>query len=158
VPLVVNDRVDVALAVGADGVHVGQSDMAPEDVRQLVGEGLIVGLSVTGEEELRASLDAPVDYLGVGPVYATATKPDAGSPMGIGGLRLARAMTRLPLVAIGSVNAGNLAEVMAAGMDGAAVVSAVCSAADPEAAARALRRSIDAAFAARSAGQADRQD
>jgi thiamine-phosphate pyrophosphorylase len=123
--------------------------MAPEDVRRLVGATMLVGLSVTGDAEVLAARDAPVDYLGVGPVFATPTKPDAGAPIGLEGLRRTRSMTSLPLVAIGSVQAGNVAEIMATGMDGAAVVSAVCSAVDPEKAARELRALIDGTCGAR---------
>jgi len=138
VPLLINDRVDVALACGADGVHVGQSDMAPEDVRRLMPGGLI-GLSVESLAQLDAAERAPVDYYGISPVFATRSKHDAAPALGLDGLRAIRAGTRRPLVAIGGIDAGNAARVMAAGADGLAVVSALCSSADPEAAARDLR-------------------
>lgn len=138
VPLLINDRVDVALACGADGVHVGQSDMAPEDVRRLMPGGLI-GLSVESLAQLAAAERAPVDYYGISPVFATRSKHDAAPALGLDGLRAIRAGTRRPLVAIGGIDAGNAAQVMAAGADGLAVVSALCSSANPEAAARALR-------------------
>ncbi len=138
VPLLVNDRLDVALAVGADGVHVGQDDMQPADVRALLGPGAIVGLSVTGEEETRAAAGLPVDYLGAGPVFATATKKDAGAPQGIEGLRRMTALAEVPVVAIGAITAQNAASVLETGVAGLAVVSAICSAADPCAAAREL--------------------
>ena len=138
VPLLINDRVDVALACGADGVHVGQNDMAPEDVRRLMPGGLI-GLSVESLAQLAAAERAPVDYYGISPVFATRSKHDAAPALGLDGLRAIRAGTRRPLVAIGGIDAGNAAEVMAAGADGLAVVSALCSSADPEAAARDLR-------------------
>ena len=138
VPLLINDRVDVALACGADGVHVGQSDMAPEDVRRLMPGGLI-GLSVESLAQLDAAERAPVDYYGISPVLATRSKHDAAPALGLDGLRAIRAGTRRPLVAIGGIDAGNAAQVMAAGADGLAVVSALCSSADPEATARDLR-------------------
>ena len=138
VPLLINDRVDVALACGADGVHVGQNDMAPEDVRRLMPGGLI-GLSVESLAQLDAAERAPVDYYGISPVFATRSKHDAAPALGLDGLGAIRAGTRRPLVAIGGIDAGNAAQVMAAGADGLAVVSALCSSADPEAAARDLR-------------------
>ena len=138
VPLLINDRVDVALACGADGVHVGQNDMAPEDVRRLMPGGLI-GLSVESLAQLDAAERAPVDYYGISPVFATRSKHDAAPALGLDGLRAIRAGTRRPLVAIGGIDAGNAAQVMAAGADGLAVVSALCSSADPEATARDLR-------------------
>ncbi|KHK01777.1 thiamine phosphate synthase [Desulfovibrio sp. TomC] len=143
--LIINDRVDVALAAGADGVHVGQDDMHPADVRALVGPDRIVGLSVTGEDETRAARGMPVDYLGAGPVFATATKKDAGAPQGLVGLARMLALAEVPVVAIGAVTPANARMIMATGVAGLAVVSAVCSAADPQAAARELRAIVDAA-------------
>ena len=143
--LVINDRVDVALAAGADGVHVGQDDMHPADVRALIGPDRIIGLSVTGEDETRAARGMPVDYLGAGPVFATATKKDAGAPQGLVGLARMLALAEVPVLAIGAVAPANAAAVMATGVAGLAVVSAVCSAADPQAAARELRAIVDAA-------------
>ncbi len=143
VPLVINDRVDVALAVDADGVHVGQDDMHPADVRALLGPEKILGLSVTGEDEARGARGLPVDYLGAGPIYATATKKDAGAPQGVAGLAAMLALARVPVVAIGGITAERAPEVMAGGADGVAVVSAVCSASDVRGAAAALRRMVD---------------
>ncbi|MEO6030940.1 MAG: thiamine phosphate synthase [Burkholderiaceae bacterium] len=141
VPLIVNDRLDVALAACADGVHVGQADMPPSVVRCLMPAALI-GLSVETLEQLRAAEREPVDYLGVSPVFATATKPDAAPALGLDGLRAMRALTRRPLVAIGGIDADNVAGVMAAGADGVAVVSALCAAPDPFDAARRLRAAM----------------
>jgi thiamine-phosphate pyrophosphorylase len=141
VALIINDRVDVALACGADGVHVGQSDMAPEDVRRFMPQTLI-GLSVESLAQLADAERAPVDYYGVSPVFATATKHDAAPALGLDGLRAIRARTSRLLVAIGGIHAGNAAAVMAAGADGLAVVSAVCAAEDPAEAARALRKQM----------------
>lgn len=139
VPLIINDRVDVALAVGASGVHVGQSDMAYEDVRRILGPNAIIGLSVENLEHVRHAVALKgVDYLGIGPIFLTDTKRDAAPAMGLEVLSRARDMTRLPLVAIGGVNEGNAESVVRAGADGVAVVSAICSADDPGQAARTL--------------------
>lgn len=145
IPLIINDRVDVAVAAAADGVHLGQDDMAPADARGLLGPGRILGLSVGNPLEYAASDLGVVDYLGVGPVKATGTKADAGAAIGTAGVAAVRALTRLPMVGIGGIDAGLAAEVVRAGADGVAVVSAICAAPDPEAAARALRQAIAAA-------------
>ena len=132
IPLIINDRVDVALAVSADGVHVGQRDMTVADVRALVGSELIVGLSISTLAELEhsaASL-AAVDYLGVGPIFATQTKPDAAPPIGAAGLAAVVARTKLPVVAIGGLKRENAAEAIHAGAQGVAVVSEICCAPD----------------------------
>ncbi len=137
VPLIVNDRLDVALACGADGVHVGQEDLSPRDLRRWLPDGLI-GLSIEGLEQLDAAERLPVDYYGVSPVFATATKTDAAPALGLDGLRALRARTTRPLVAIGGIGEHNAAAVVAAGADALAVVSALCAAPDPEQAARRL--------------------
>lgn len=139
IPLIINDRLDVALAAGADGVHLGQDDIAPADARAMAGDRLIIGLSVGTPQELADSDLAGVDYLGVGPVKVTGTKADAGAAIGPAGLAAIRALTALPLVGIGGIDAGIAGEVIRAGADGVAVVSAICGAPDPEAAARQLR-------------------
>lgn len=136
--LFINDRLDVALAAGADGIHVGQSDMAVEDVRRLTPPQLLLGLSVETPEQLRAAEKQDIDYYGLGPILATATKPDHAPPWGVEGLRRARELTRRPLVAIGGIGQENAADIVAAGADGVAVVSALCSAPDVETAARHL--------------------
>jgi len=137
IPLIVNDRVDVAIAAGADGVHVGQRDIDAADVRRLVGPDMILGLSVGNAAELAASRDALAfaDYVGVGPVHATGTKPDAGAAIGNDGIAFMRGETSLPLVAIGGLNAGNSAAAITAGAEGVAIVSAIMAAPDPAAAA-----------------------
>ncbi|TBW39309.1 thiamine phosphate synthase [Siculibacillus lacustris] len=144
VPLFVNDRVDVALAAGLSHVHVGQSDMRPADVRALMGPAAVIGLSITALSDLDADDLARVDYLGVGPVFATATKPDAAPALGLSGLAAIRAATSLPIVAIGGVTADTVAGLRAAGADGVAVVSAIMTAADPAAAAAAFVRAFGA--------------
>ncbi|TVU70761.1 MULTISPECIES: thiamine phosphate synthase [Cobetia] len=136
VPLIINDRLEVALASGADGLHIGQGDGDPAEARRVLGDDALIGLSVQTLEQL-AQVDAEhLDYLGLGPVFATATKPDHAAPLGIEGLaRLVRA-SPLPTVAIGGLSLLNAREIMASGTDGVAVVSALCTAADPSAAAQ----------------------
>lgn len=146
VPLIVNDRVDVALEIGADGVHVGQQDMDAERARRLLGPGAIIGLSIETVEQARAAVSLDVDYLGVGPVFATATKMDAAPPLGLEGLAQVRAISRRPIVAIGGIGPQNVRQAIHSGADGVAVVSAICAADDPERTARQLRQSIDAAL------------
>ena len=146
VPLLVNDRVDVALAVGADGVHLGQRDMPIADARRLGPSGWIIGvLAECVEDAIRAEQEG-TDYIGVSPVFATPTKTDTALPLGLAGLRQMRAAVRLPLVAIGGIHASNAREVIRAGADGLAVVSAIVSADSPREAARQLRREIKEAL------------
>ena len=139
VPLVINDRLDIALACGADGVHLGQSDMPVDVVRQWLPPEVFIGWSVESLDDVRRSADLAVDYLGVSPVFATPTKTDTKTPWGLDGLAHVRAATALPLVAIGGIHRDNAASVRYAGADGLAVVSALCAAPDPYAAARELR-------------------
>jgi thiamine-phosphate pyrophosphorylase len=145
VPLIVNDRLEVALAAGADGLHLGQEDMAPGAARRALGPEAILGVSAGDAAEAKIADPAVVDYVGVGPVYPTGSKADAGDAIGPDGLSALRALLGPPVVAIGGIQAANVAEVMACGVQGVAVVSAICGARDPEGAARALRRRIDAA-------------
>ena len=145
VPLIINDRVDVALAVGAAGVHVGQSDMAPADARRLLGDDALLGLSVETPAQAEEAETLDVDCLGVSPLFATPTKTDTAGTWGIEGLRQLRQHSRHALVAIGGLNETNAADAVRAGADGIAVVSAICAAPDPEQAARRLRQAIDAA-------------
>jgi thiamine-phosphate pyrophosphorylase len=137
VPLLVNDRLDVALAVGAQGVHLGQSDLPAQDAHRVAPE-LLLGLSVSTPEQVAAAPDW-LDYLGVGPVRATATKPEAAAPLGLAGTAALVAAARVPCVAIGGIGPANAADVRSTGVAGIAVVSAVCAADDPAAAAAALR-------------------
>ncbi len=130
IPLIINDRVDVALAVDADGVHIGQSDMAYKDARRLLGPDKIIGLSVECFEDIEKANLSDVDYIGISPVYGTPTKTDTALPFGLEGLRKAVQMSVHPTVAIGGMNASTIGQVMAAGTDGVAVVSAICSAED----------------------------
>lgn len=142
VPLIVNDHADVASAVGADGLHIGQDDLAPEDARRIIGPKAFLGLSVGNRSELSLADPEVVDYLGIGPVWATTTKRDAGAAVGPEGLRMLLASTALPAVAIGGINAARTPEVLQTGVDGIAVVSAICGQPDPAASTRQLREII----------------
>lgn len=144
IPLIINDRVDVALAIDAAGVHLGQDDMPAEMARRLLGPDRILGVSAGTVEEAIQAERAGADYLGVGAVFGTPTKPDADLPIGVEGLaRIARAVS-IPIVAIGGVTPQNASAALAAGAVGVAVISAVVGAADPEAAARQLRHIVTA--------------
>jgi thiamine-phosphate pyrophosphorylase len=158
VPLVVNDRVDVALAGGADGVHLGQDDMAVEDARRLLGPGAIIGLSVKNAGEAEAAPIALIDYVGSGGVYATLSKQQKNAPIGPEGLariigvlrsRAQKEKKELPICGIAGIDADNAAAVIGAGADGVAVISALSLASDPTAAARSLRRVVDTMLAKR---------
>jgi len=156
VPFVINDRVDVAMAAGAHGVHLGQDDMAVEDARRLLGSRAIIGLSVKSVEEAEAACLDLVDYVGSGGVYATSSKQQKNGPIGPAGLaRIIAALRRrapdLPICGIAGIDASNAAEVIAAGADGVAVISALSLVSDPQAAARQLRQVVDAVLAKRGA-------
>ncbi len=156
VPLLVNDRVDVALAAKADGVHIGQDDMHAADARALLGRGAIIGLSINTVALAEAAPLNLLDYVGIGGVFATSSKDSTKPPIGIAGLRdIARVVRRrkpgFPICGIAGINASNAGEVIAAGCDGVAVISALSLAADPAAAARDLRVVVDAALAKRGA-------
>lgn len=155
VPLVINDRVDVALAAGADGVHVGQDDMAAADARLLLGPAAIIGLSVKSVAQANAAPLEAIDYAGIGGVYATTSKDNPDPPIGVAGLRAIAAALRarrpgFPVCGIAGIDAANAAAIIAAGADGAAVISALSMQSDPQAAARELRGIVDAALKARS--------
>jgi thiamine-phosphate pyrophosphorylase len=154
VPFLVNDRVDVAMAAGADGVHLGQDDMAVEDARRLLGANAIIGLSVKSVDEAEAARLDLVDYIGSGGVYATSSKQQKNAPLGPAGLARIIAVLRrrapdLPVCGIAGIEASNAAEVVAAGADGVAVISALSLVPDPETAARQLREIVDAVLAKR---------
>ena len=149
VPLIINDRLDVALAVEAEGVHVGQSDMPYEIARKLMGPEAIIGLSVETWKDVERAEGLDCDYLGVSPVFATPTKTDTKEPWGLEGVARIRSFSRHPLVGIGGLHAGNAEAVIAAGADCVAVVSAICAAADPHAASRELSDLIASALAKR---------
>ena len=138
IPFVVNDSIDVALASGADGVHLGQSDLPDRDVRALVGPDRILGISAGTVEQAIAAERAGADYIGVGAVFPTGTKTDA-RPMPLERLRAICAAVSIPAVAIGGINSGNILSLSGSGISGVAVVSAIFAAADPRAAAARLR-------------------
>ncbi|MGZ8441069.1 MAG: thiamine phosphate synthase [Candidatus Deferrimicrobiaceae bacterium] len=144
VPFIVNDRLDIAMAVDADGVHVGQADLPASVVRAIMGPDKILGVSVnTVEEAVLAEKDG-ADYLGVGPVFeARGTKPDAGLPLGVDRIARIRRRCRLPIVAIGGIDAENARKVREAGADAAAVISAIVAADDISQAARRLKRILE---------------
>ena len=146
VPLIINDRLDVALAAGADGVHVGQEDMPCATVRRFMGPEAIIGLSVETWEDVVRAEGQDVNYLGVSPVFPTPTKTDTKAAWGLEGIRRIRAFSRHPLVAIGGLSAANAAEAVRAGAEGIAVVSAICASAEPMLAARDLAGRIQAAL------------
>lgn len=131
IPLIINDRVDVALAVNADGVHLGQTDMPVVIARQLLGKDKLIGLSIETEQQLLDCASLPIDYIGLSAIFATATKTNLVTHWGLAGLQRAAAICPFPIVAIGGINHANLIEVMAAGANGVAIVSAISHADDP---------------------------
>ena len=134
---IVNDHPDIAMAVDADGVHLGQDDLPVELARRLMGSNRIIGVSTHSIEQARAAQSAGADYVGFGPIFPTRTK-DAGQLQGVEGLRNVRRAATLPVIAIGGINDGNLDEVLRAGADGVAVISAILAAPDLHKAARGM--------------------
>lgn len=145
VPLIINDRLDIAMAVGADGIHLGQTDMPLAMARSIAGPAMCIGISVASVQDAIAAEQGGADYAGVSPIFTTPTKCDTAPPLGMAGLREIRRRVRLPLVGIGGLNASNAAQVIENGGDGVAVVSAIMAADDPLHAARHLRTIIDRA-------------
>jgi thiamine-phosphate pyrophosphorylase len=140
--LVINDDVEAAVALGADGLHIGQEDMDASQARRLIGPGMILGLSVE-TEALAAAVDPAItDYAGIGPVFATPTKPDHKRPIGFTGLSRLVSVCSVPSVAIGGLKADHVEGVMKSGADGLAVVSAICGTPDPLTSALLLSRAI----------------
>jgi len=135
---IVNDRVDLALALDADGVHVGAEDLPPLEARRLAPRPRLVGVSAGTVREAQSAERVGADYLGAGPVFATATKPDAGEPIGLDGLAAIASAVSIPVVGIGGIDSGNASSVIEAGAAGVAVISAIVGAGDPEAAAREI--------------------
>jgi thiamine-phosphate pyrophosphorylase len=142
IPLIINDRLDIALALDADGVHLGQDDMPVAVARRILGDDKIIGASVFNAREAREGEAAGADYLGLSPIFVTSTKPDLTAEIGIDGIAPIRQAVRIPLVGIGSMNGGNALKAVRAGLDGVAVVSAICSNRDPEGAARAIKAEV----------------
>ena len=138
----INDRVDMVLALDADGVHLGKNDMPVPIARKLLGNDKIIGMSVEHPDEVEAAERDGADYLGASPIYTTPTKPELETGLGLEGLRKIRQRTQLPVIAIGSMNQRTVADVIAAGADGVAVVSAIVAADDPEIAAREILEQV----------------
>ena len=143
IPLIINDRLDIALAVDANGLHIGQSDLPYEVARRLLGKDKIIGLSIETIQQAREANTLDVDYIGLSPVFSTATKEDISTPLGLDSVREIASLTKLKTVAIGGINASNAGEVMAHGADGIAVVSAIVSHKDPQVAACELKAIIN---------------
>ena len=142
-PLIINDDIDAAMAVDAEGVHVGQQDMDIISVRTRLGPDKIIGLSVTRPDQFSQVDKMPVDYIGAGPIHPTSTKPDHDAPIGFDGLSSIVRASSVPVVAIGGLGAKDCGKIFAARAQGMAVVSAICGQADPQAAAAALKREIE---------------
>ncbi len=138
VPLIINDRVDIALAVDADGVHLGQSDMPVDIARRLLGPNKIIGLSVESLEQIEQANALDIQYIGISPIFATPTKTDTKTPFGLEGACQAVQLSTHPTIGIGGINATNIAAVRATGLDGVAVVSAIMSAPNPQQVAQEL--------------------
>lgn len=142
VPLIINDRLDIAVACGAAGIHLGQDDMECARARKIAGERLVIGVSVsTPKEAMKAQMDG-ANYLGVSPVFSTPTKTDTPAPVGLNGLRRIREKVSIPLVGIGGISEANAADVIRSGADGVAVVSAIMASDDPRMAAQSLRSAM----------------
>jgi thiamine-phosphate pyrophosphorylase len=145
VPLIINDRLDVAQAVKADGVHLGQTDMPLGVAKKILRDSMIIGISAESVQDAVEAEKGGADYLGVSPIYTTPTKTDTAPPLGLKGLRKIRKAVRLPLVGIGGLNTENAADVIRNGADGVAVVSAIVAADDPQTAADELKQIIQEA-------------
>jgi len=145
IPLIINDRLDIALAVDASGVHLGQSDLPCSTARQLLGKDKIIGLSIENSAQCQELQASSIDYIGYSPVFATATKDDTASPLGLQGVAQIATQVDLPGVAIGGIDAHNAGDVIKAGAKGIAVVSAIIASDDPQTAARELRQRVEAA-------------
>ncbi|MBN2409437.1 MAG: thiamine phosphate synthase [Candidatus Aminicenantes bacterium] len=142
IPLIINDRLDIALACEADGVHLGQDDLPIHYARKLLGKNRMIGISTSTLEEAEEAEKAGADYVGAGPVFGTLSKRDIGPLLGLEGLRAIREKVKIPILAIGGLTAGNVGEVISAGADGVAVISAIAAAANPKKAAAEIIESI----------------
>lgn len=142
IPLIINDRVDVALAIQADGVHLGQKDMPVKMARKILGQNYLIGLSVENIEHVKEAETMDVDYLGLSPLFVTETKPELKQEWGMKGLKKARKISSHKIVSIGNINSSNAREVIAAGSNGIAVVSAICDSDNPAEAAAQLAQEI----------------
>lgn len=145
VPLVINDRVHLVDEIGADGIHVGVKDMPASEVRRIVGDSILIGTSINPADPATLPDPAFVDHVGIGPVFATSTKPDHDAPIGFDGLARLIAQAKVPAVAIGGLKHGHVAQALKAGAQGICVVSAIAGAADPRDAARRMKAEIEEA-------------
>jgi len=143
VPLIINDRLDIALAAEAEGVHLGQKDLPLKVARKLAGERFIIGISVNTIEEAKEAESEGANYLGAGPVFWTSSKEDLRPTLGLEGLKAICQAVKIPVLAIGGIKAASIPEIMASGASGVAVISAIAGADDPEQTARALREAVD---------------
>lgn len=143
IPLIINDRLDIALACDAEGLHIGQSDMPYAVARKLLGKDKIIGLSVENVQDAIDANDLDIDYIGISPVFSTPTKTDTALALGLEGVRAITKISRHPSVGIGGINQSNARDIIEAGADGISVVSAIMSAADPKESALQLREIID---------------
>lgn len=142
IPLIINDRIDMALALDAEGVHLGQEDMPIDAARKILGPQKIIGASVFTPEEAKIAEALGADYLGLSPIFVTETKPELIQHLGIKGIPLLKEAVKIPVVGIGSMSESNAYEAVKAGLDGVAVVSAICSREDPRAAAEAIKKEV----------------
>ncbi|MBU4495387.1 MAG: thiamine phosphate synthase [Acidobacteria bacterium] len=147
VPLIINDRVDIALASGADGVHLGRNDMPPAAARKLLGNNKIIGISANSAEEAAAAEAGGADYIGLSPIFGTPSKTDTDPPIGLSGIRRLTNAVTIPGIAIGGINRDNAADVFSAGAAGIAVISAIMGAEDVREAAAELRQIVESARA-----------
>jgi len=142
IPLIINDRLDIAIACNADGIHIGQSDMPYSIVRKILGKDKIIGLSVETVEQAREANDLDVDYIGLSPVFSTNTKTDINTPLELEGIKEIASFTKHKTVAIGGINTGNTGDIIKNGADGIAVISAIISQESPRNAASELKNII----------------
>jgi thiamine-phosphate pyrophosphorylase len=142
IPLIINDRIDVALALDADGVHLGQEDMPVDVARKILGPCKIIGASAFTTQEAVAAESMGADYLGLSPIFVTTTKPELVAEIGLEGISSLKRAVKTPIVGIGSMHQSNVYEAVRAGLDGVAVVSAICSQEDPKAAAAAIKAEV----------------
>jgi len=142
IPLIINDRIDIALALDADGVHLGQEDMPVDVARKILGPCKIIGASAFTTQEAVAAESMGADYLGLSPIFVTTTKPELVAEIGLEGISSLKQAVKIPIVGIGSMHQSNAYEAVRAGLDGVAVVSAICSQEDPKAAAAAIKAEV----------------
>jgi thiamine-phosphate pyrophosphorylase len=142
IPLIINDRIDIVLALDADGVHLGQEDMPVDVAREILGPHKIIGASASTTDEAVAAESMGADYLGLSPIFVTTTKPELVAAIGMKGISFLKRAVKIPIVGIGSMNQSNAYQAVKMGLDGVAVVSAICSQEDPKTAAAAIKSEV----------------